>query len=453
MIKIKNGLDIQIAGLPEHRIDKKRQVKKIALLGDDYIGLRPTFFVSVGDVVKIGQPLFECKKNKGINFTSPAAGKVLAINRGINRKFESIEIEVDGKEEEVIYNSFLSKEINSYTDTEVEELLLESGLWTSIKARPFFKIPKRHTRPDAIFISGMDTNPLAIDPEIIIQSYFDDFKNGMLLLKKLSKGDLHLTLKSNSEINDLFTNIKNDIKINYFQGPHPAGNVGTHIHFLNPVSLNKTVWHLGVQDVISIGRIFKYGQLWTERFISLAGPGVISPRYIRTRIGASVSELTSGEIIEGNMRTVSGSVLNGHDTNLPYKNFLGRFHQQITVLKNGGDRRFMGWIIPYLDRISILRMFPSHLFFGKKYNLNTGLNGSHRAIVPIGVYEKVMPLNILATQLLTALVTKDIDKAIKLGVLELVEEDLALCTYVCPGKIDYTVLLREMLEQIEKEEE
>ena len=446
MIKLKKGLDIPINGEPEQAVYDANPVKKVALIGPDYTGMKPDLAVSVGDIVKLGQLLFSDKKNPVIRYTAPGAGKVIEINRGEKRVFLSVVIELQGNEE-IIFQSNTPDKIASLEREIIIRQLLESGLWTALRSRPFETVANPAIAPHSIFITAMDSNPQAPDVEIIVRKRSEEFITGMKIVSKLSNGNLFLCKSKNSDIPT--TQLAN-LKVEEFEGPHPAGNVGTHIHFLDPVSRTKTVWHIAAQDVIAIGHLFLTGWLLTERIVSLAGPSVKKPRLLKTRIGASFNDLLDNELKGSKHRIISGSVIHGHHGKEALA-FLGRYHQQITVIPEGGKRMFFGWLSPGLDLYSVKNIVISKWFHSKKFDFNTDLNGGVRAIVPIGSYEKVMPLDILPTFLLRALAVDDIDEAEKLGCLELAEEDLALCTYVCPSKIEHGENLRRVLTLIEKE--
>jgi Na+-transporting NADH:ubiquinone oxidoreductase subunit A len=293
----------------------------------------------------------------------------------------------------------------------------------------------------------MDTNPLAANPEQIINEKRDDFVNGLTILSRLTAGQVYVCKAQGA---DVLTGNNSRVSSEEFAGVHPAGNAGTHIHHLDPVSATKTVWTIGYQDVIAFGQLFTSGKLPTERVISLAGPQVEQPRLVRTRVGASIDELTAGQLKDGENRVVSGSVFGGRSAAGAYA-FIGRYHQQISVLLEGRDRPLLHYLRAGFNNFSSLSIYISSLFSGKKYDFDTTTNGSERAMVPIGAYERIMPLDILPTQLLRALIVGDTDIGQKLGCLELDEEDLALCTFVCPGKNEYGPILRNNLTRIEKE--
>jgi Na+-transporting NADH:ubiquinone oxidoreductase subunit A len=446
LIKIKKGLNLPIIGEPEQVLSKSNLAQKVALLGDDYVGMRPTMAVKVGDKVKLGQLLFTDKKMAGVKYTSPGAGEIIEVNRGEKRKFLSVVIQLKGSDE-ITFTSYTEEQLENLKRDEVVHQLVESGMWTSLRSRPFSKVANPETTPNSIFITAMDSNPLAPAVDKIVEGNKHNFLNGLKIISKLTDSKIFLCKYPGTEIP--VPEIKN-IQVEEFEGLHPAGNVGTHIHFLDPVGRKKTVWHIDAQDVIAIGTLFTTGKINVERVISLAGPGVSNPRLIRTRIGASVEDITVGELKNGENRIVSGSILSGHTAAGPTA-YLGRYHQQISVLAEGRKRVFFGWVSPGFKLYSFKKILLSSLTPKKKFNFDTALHGGKRAIVPIGSYEKVFPLDMLPTYLLRALAVNDVEEAENLGCLELSEEDLSLCTFVCPSKINHGENLRKTLTLIEKE--
>lgn len=444
MIQIKKGLDLPLSGAPAMQVEAGPQVKHVALLGADYLDMKPTLLVGQGEQVALGQPLFTDKKNPKIIYTAPAAGTVVAINRGERRAFLSLVIEVNDGDARP-FNSVAADQLEGLSAAAVEQLLLESGLWPALRTRPYSKIPAPGSRPAALFVTAIDTNPLAADPQLVVAEKSAEFEAGLKVLRHLSDGNLYLCKSPQAQIT-----APAGVTVREFSGCHPAGLVGTHIHYLERVDQQRTVWHVGYQDVIAIGHLFLTGTLLTERVIALGGPAVISPRLLRTRIGACLSELAAGQLQPGDNRVVSGSVLSGRTAAGP-QDYLGRYHNQVSVLAEDRRRELLGWLLPGFRAFSLKRVFASALLPRRPLSLSTSTHGSPRAMVPIGAFEKVLPLRVKATWLLRSLLTRDTDLAQELGCLELDEEDLALCSFVCPGKMDYGAHLRQTLRQIEEE--
>jgi Na+-transporting NADH:ubiquinone oxidoreductase subunit A len=446
---IKKGLDLPITGGPKQVIDKGNEVKTVAVLGTDYVGMKPTMLVSEGDTVKLGQILFSDKKNPGVNFTAPGAGKIKAINRGAKRALQSVVIELSG-DEQVTFAQYKEADLAGLTEEQVKENLLQSGLWTTLRTRPYGKIPSVDTKPRSIFVTAIDTSPLAADPAVIIKARSNDFTNGLAVIARLTDGKVYVCKKAGA---DIAVGNTPSVQVAEFSGPHPAGLPSTHIHFIDPVNADKVVWHLDYQAVIAIGALFTTGKLNVEKVVSLAGPTVKNPRLVRTRVGANTDDLVKGELEDVENRVISGSALYGHQAS-DWAAYLGCYSNQVSVLLEGRARELFGWIVPGKDKYSALDVYINSRQdrkSGRLFPLTTTKNGSNRAIVPVGVYETVMPLDILATPLLKSLIVGDSDNAQLLGCLELDEEDLALLTFVDPGKHDFGPVLRANLTKIEKE--
>ena len=444
MIKIKKGLDLPIGGAPDMHVEDGPPVSRVALVGNDYQGMKPTLLVAEGDRVVLGQPVFNDKKNPEVVYCAPAAGKVIAINRGERRLFLSLVIDVAGDDEKT-FPVTPASQLDQLTDGEVQQQLIAAGLWPAFRTRPYSKVPVPGTDPAALFITAIDSNPLAADPQVAISEKAAEFEAGLKIVRHLTNGKTYLCKAPGARIP-----APQGITVSEFAGCHPAGLVGTHIHFLEQVNHQRMVWHIGYQDVIAIGHLFLTGRILTERIISLAGPAVANPRLIRTRLGACLSELVDGQLQTETPRVVSGSVLTGHTAEDAH-DFLGRFHNQVSVLEEDCQRQFMGWCMPGFDKFSVKNLFASALLPRRELPLTTSTHGSLRAMVPTGAFEKVMPLNVKATWLLRTLLTLDTDLAQELGCLELDEEDLALCSFVCSGKMNYGYHLRQTLLKIEKE--
>lgn len=444
MITIKKGLDLPITGAPRQQVEEGNPVSTVALIGYDYHGMKPTMLVREGDVVKKGQAVFTDKKNEGVIYTAPAAGVVKAINRGSRRVFQSVVIEVQG-DEKIQFPSFAKADLAGLNGETIASQLVDSGLWTAFRTRPFSKAPAVGSTPAAIFVQAIDTNPLAAEPSLIILQQADAFEAGLTLLTKLTAGRVWLCKAPGAQIPAV-----SGVSVEEFAGVHPAGNPGTHIHFLEPVSVKKTVWTIGYQDVIAMGNLFTTGELDVARVVAIGGPQAKNPRLVRTQVGASLDELLVGELQDGDNRVITGSVFNGRTANDTLA-YLGRFHNQVSVLVEDYERPMLHYMRLGLNNFSILNIFASTFFKAKKFAFTTTTNGSERAMLPIGQFEKVMPLDILPTQLLRALAVGDLDSAEQLGALELDEEDLALCTFACAGKYEYGPILRDNLTRIELE--
>ncbi|MCM7677300.1 Na(+)-translocating NADH-quinone reductase subunit A [Enterobacter hormaechei] len=446
MFRIRKGLDLPISGVPEQHVTTGASIHHVAIVGDDYVGMRPAMLVQEGDRVIKGQALFEDKKNPGVMFTAPASGTVVAIHRGERRVLQSVVIQIEGDEKRE-FARFDAADLATLSHDVVQTQLLESGLWTALRTRPYSKTPVPGTVPAAIFVTAIDTNPLSADPQPLILAERKAFDAGLTVLTRLTPGKVHVCQASGGKLGGY---PQGQVAFNEFAGPHPAGLVGTHIHFLEPVSLTKQVWHLNYQDVIAIGKLFTTGELCAERIIAIGGPQATQPRLVRTLLGADLTALLAGETKEGENRIISGSVLSGRHATGPMA-WLGRFHLQVSVVLEGRDKELFGWVLPGAEKYSVTRTTLGHFLRHKLFNFSTSTNGGERAMVPIGNYERVMPLDILPTVLLRDLLAGDTDGAQALGCLELDEEDLALCTYVCPGKYEYGPVLREVLTRIEQE--
>ncbi len=433
-----------IVGAPTQRIEAGRPVRSVAVIGFDYPTMKPTMAVQVGDRVKLGQILFSDKKSEGVHYTAPGAGVVSAVHRGEKRVLQSVVIDLEG-DDEITFASYSSDQLEGLSSEQVRENLQESGLWTALRTRPFSKVPAVDAVPNSIFVTAIDTHPLAADPAVIIAEQAEAFEAGLKVLGNLAKVFLCKAPDASLPGESLAK-----VQVEAFSGPHPAGLAGTHIHFLDPVSASKSVWTIGYQDVIAVGKLFTSGRLWVERVVALGGPVVENPRLVRTRLGANLDELTAGELQPGANRVVSGSLLGGRTAHGAFA-YLGRYHQQVSCLREGKEREMLHYMRAGVEKHSILNIYISKLMGGKKFAFSTSTNGSPRAMVPVGNYEEVMPLDVLPTQLLRALIVGDTEVAQKLGCLELDEEDLALCTYVCAGKYEYGPILRDNLTRIEKE--
>ncbi len=462
--KIEKGLDLPISGAPIQVVRRHARPQRVAVMADDFPGMRPAMRVKEGESVRRGEVLFEDRKNPGVLFTAPGAGRVIGVNRGARRALQSVVIDLSSAEREAddpgavpdselaSFESYTGQAGSALSREEVVALLVESGEWTALRTRPYSKVPAIDTAPAALFVTAMDTNPLAPLPEVVLDGRAADFDLGLQVLSKLCDGPTYLCVDPISGIDKAVTA---PVQVEHFSGPHPAGTVGLHIHRLCPVNRERVVWHVGYGDVVAIGSLFATGKLDVSRTVSVAGPPVRDPCLVATRRGADVAD-TAGDDVRGEagdeeVRLIAGSALSGKKAAGEAFGFLGRYDRQLTVLREGKERVLMGWLTPGFDAFSIFPIYLSKLFSRKRFDFSTAMNGSPRAMVPIGMYEDVMPLDILPTFLLRSLLVGDVEQAERLGALELDEEDLALCTFVCPGKTNYGPVLRANLEILEKE--
>ncbi|MCL1151287.1 Na(+)-translocating NADH-quinone reductase subunit A [Shewanella ulleungensis] len=450
VITIKRGLDIPIAGEPLQQIDGMPKTTQVALIGEEYVGLKPTMMVKVGDHVNKGQTLFEDKKTPGVRFTAPASGVVSAINRGDRRVLQSVVIDCDT--EQTTTKVLQPQVLSSLSLESVKQGLVDSGLWTAFRTRPFSRVPQLDATPAGIFVTAIDTNPLAADPRVVIATQVAAFEAGLYVLSILTSGKVYLCQdEGESLIKQANEYDLSEISVQHFNGVHPAGLVGTHIHYLLPASIERQVWHLGYQDVIAFGKLFLTGELYTDRIVALGGPTVLKPRLVRTQLGAKLSEWVNGEIDQRQSRIVSGSLLSGHTAAGVY-DYLGRFHNQVSVLTENDRQEVLPWVRHDSNKFSLTGIMMSGFSRSKKlFDFTTHAGGSPRAMMAFGQLDHVMPLDILPILLVRDLVVRDTDEAQLLGALELDEEDLALCTFVCPGKYDFGKELRACLDIIERE--
>lgn len=464
--RFRRGLTLPIAGAPEQVLGDAAAPGNVAVSAADYPGMKPAMHVGPGDAVQRGQLLFEDRKQPGVRFTSPATGTVTGVNRGAKRALISVVVRVDPSDQTgssgagVGFAGYTGRHPSALSRAEVQALLVESGDWVALRARPFGRTAAVDSVPKSIFVNAMNTEPFAPAADRIVEGRAGDLERGLAALARLTDGPVYLC-RAPGTIAGVETS--EPVRVEEFAGPHPAGAAGLHIHTLDPVDRNKLVWQIGLQDTLAIGRLFATGEPDVQRIVALAGPQVARPRLLRTRLGAALADLTHGEIgtgaeavPDGAVRVISGSPLSGR-TAIGEKapadlhGYLGRFHDTVTVLEDDRERHFLGWLTPGFGAFSRARAFASSLLPRKSFAMTTTTYGSPRAIVPIGLYESVFPWDLQPTFLLKSLVAGDIERAEELGCLELLEEDLSLCTFVCPGKTEYGPYLRDALELIEKE--
>jgi len=440
VIKIRRGLNIKLQGKAEKIIIKTKTPEFVAVKPVDFHGIQPKLAVSENDTVKGGSVLFTDKNNPEIKFTSPVSGSIKAINRGERRAILEIVISPDesnGKEE------FVKADPASITSEEIISNLLNSGLWPVIRQRPYNIIANPTDTPKAIFISAFDTAPLAPDYEYILKDSGRDFQTGINALIKLTSGKVHLNVENDIRQLSVFHTIKG-VQLNKFKGPHPAGNVGTQIHYIDPINKGEKVWFINPQDVVAIGRLFDTGHYDASHYYALAGSEVLNPRYFKSIKGACVYSIATGNVKEGDIRYISGNPLSGNQVSS--RGFMGFYDSQLTLLPEGNRREFFGWLAPGFEKFSLSGSFPSWLAPDKEYRIDTNLHGGRRALMITGKFEKVFPFDILPMQLIKAAIIQDIDQMERLGIYEVVEEDFALCEFVDTSKTDIQAIIRKGLD-------
>lgn len=407
--RVARGLSVPLGGAPEQVIHEAATTSSVALVFDDYIGLRPELLVEAGDRVRAGHPLLRSRTRPDMLLTAPGSGRVSSIERGSRRALRALVIELDGAAP-VEFERTERGELPRLEPETARRRLLESGLWTALRERPYGSLADPHSRPRAVFVTAIDTDPLAADPAVVLADHADDFADGLQVLMRLCRVPLYLCRAAGSAVpgGDL-----EGVTVAEFSGPHPAGLPGTHMQRIAPVGRGFVHWYVGYQDVAAIGRLFTGGVLHLERVIALAGSQVARPRLVRTRLGANIDDLLREELLPGACRAISGSALSGREA-AGWGRHLGRHHRAITVLAAR----------------------------------DTALHGRGGPQLPVEAFERVGPQGMLITPLLRALMLRDLEASEALGCLELVEEDLALCSYVCPGKHDYGFHLRSVLDEL-----
>lgn len=443
-IKLRKGFDIKMQGAAEHIFFQNPMPETVALKPTDFVGMTAKMVVKEGDKVLAGDPLFIDKFHPEIQFASPVSGVVTAVNRGERRALLNVVVKPDA---EIEYKKFENGSLDSMSREQVIAAMLNAGVWPFVKQRPYDVIANPNDKPKSIHISAFDSAPLAPDYTFALEESAADFQVGINALKKLTDGAVNLNIYKEERAKTTFTQVTG-VEQNFFQGPHPAGNVGVQIHHIDPINKGDVVWVVNPQDVIIIGRLFSKGIFDARVVVALTGQ-VKKPLYYKTILGASIKSFLEKEAINDDMRVISGNVLTG--TKLGKDDYIGFYDSQVTVIEEGNKPTFMGWLAPGFGKYSFSRAFFSWLQPNKKYTLNTNYNGGARAFVFTGIYEQVLPMDIYPMQLLKAIITEDIDKMEQLGIYEVVPEDFALCEFVCPSKIEIQSILRQGLDTIRKE--
>lgn len=443
---IRKGKDIRLAGAAKKEIVSLALPGRVGVQPIDFRGIKPRLVVKEGDAVKVGSPIFTDKTEESVRVVSPVSGRIATIVRGEKRALLSIIIESDNKQDKEVFDIVSSSNISNLSKDDIVKNLLNGGLWPVIRQRPFSKVANPKHSPKSIFVRGMSTDPLAPDVDFLLDGKKSEFQAGLDILSKLTKGGLHLCLHEKSKAPAL-VDAKN-VTIHRFNGSHPTGNVGTHIHYIDPIKKGDIVWYVEAVDVARIGELFLKGTYPAERIIAITGEGAKNKIYVKTIEGAPVSLISQGSTLAG-MRCISGSILSGK--NVGAEGFVGFYDRQITILPEGGKREFLGWMDPGFKKYTFSHTFMSSFFPQKEASLTTDENGSHRAIVLNHVYDSLNTLDVLTYFLLKAILIGDIEEAEKLGILECDAEDFALCTFACPSKVDVAAIIKEGLDVVEQE--
>ena len=444
-VRLKKGLDIKLKGGANKVLAGEVVAEIYGVKPVDFPGLTPKLNVREGDKVLAGSPIFHDKLRPEILFTSPVSGEILYINRGDRRKLLEIVIQKSGDES----IDFGKADPAGLSREKIREALLKSGLWPTIRQRPYNVVAHSNDVPSAIFISGFDTAPLAPDYNFVIDNSSEaSFRKGITALGKLTDGKINLILNGKGDSSEILKKASG-VEISYISGPHPAGNVGVQIHHIRPINKGDKVWTVNLQDVLAIGRLFEEGVYRNDRIIALTGSEVLNAQYYKIRYGASVSSVVSDNVKSGNLRYISGNVLTG--TRIEADGFLGFYDSQVTVIPEGDYFEFFGWMMPGLDKFSFSKTFASSLIPRKSYSLDTNFHGGERAFVMTGMYEKVLPMDIYPMQLLKAILAEDIEMMENLGIYEIAEEDFALCEYICPSKIEIQSIVRKGIDLMIRE--
>lgn len=445
-IKLRKGLDIRLKGDPEKKIIPLAIAEVYAIQPPDFLGVVPKLLVKEGDEVKSGTPLFFDKGNPDVMFVAPVSGEVTAIERGEKRRIMAIKILAD---KEITYEQFDSVAPDKFSQPELIKHMLAAGVWPFIRQRPFGTIADPAKQPKAIFISCFDSAPLAPDYNFIMPGNDVDFKTGLDVLQRLTTGKVHLNLRAHRTNAAIFIYAKG-VTINKFSGPHPAGNVGVQIHHINPLNKGEIVWYVQPQDVTIIGRLFNEGRFNAEKIIALAGSRLAHPQYCKAIVGSPVKHMLKEAGLQGDdNRIISGNILSGR--RITTDGFVDFYDSQLTVIPEGNQQEFMGWLMPGFNKFSTSRTFFSWLNPSKQYDIDTNMHGEERPFVITGEYEKVLPMDIYPVQLLKSILVEDIDLMEKLGIYEVVEEDFALCEFVCTSKVRSQHIIRKGLNMIRKE--
>ncbi len=444
-IRLKKGLNINLVGEANKVYSTIKPSEKYGVKPTDFHGLTPKMHVKVGDKVKAGSVLFYDKYLEQVKYCSPVSGEVVAIDRGAKRRILEVVVKADTEQQ---YEQFPKLDAADLSRGQIIDAMLKAGVWPFVRQKPYDIVANPTVTPKAIFISAFNSAPLAIDNDFALYGMEELFQKGLDFIIKLTEGKTHLNIDGNTNSSNVFSQAKN-VEINKISGPHPAGNVGVQIHHIDPINKGDVIWYLEPQDVITIARLFIEGKYDVSRIIAVAGPQVIKPRYYRSVLGARVNNLLDNNVKEGENRIISGDVLTG--TRIESNDSMGFYDTMITIIEEGKNSEFLGWILPGFKKFSASRAFSSWLLPSRKYSLNANMHGEERAYVVTGQYEKVFPMNIYPHQLVKAIMMEDIDLMEHLGIYEVSAEDFALCEFVCTSKTEVQSVVKYGLDLVRKE--
>ncbi|MBS9522571.1 Na(+)-translocating NADH-quinone reductase subunit A [Litoribacter ruber] len=449
LIKLKKGFDIKLAGKADKQLANFQPAQTFAIKPTDFIGMqRPKVIVNEGDTVKAGTPILFDKKLDRVQYVSPVSGEIVEIKRGEKRRLLEIKIKADQTFEFEQFTKYSDSDLKSLKREDVVNHMAMTGVWPQLIQRPFGVVANPEDEPKAIFISGFDTHPLAPDYGFLLKGQEKYFQVGINVLKKLTPGVVHLNLEDGAEVPSVYNNVQN-VQINKFSGPHPAGNVGVQIHHINPINKGDVAWTVNPYGVVQIGKLFMDGVYDASKIVAITGSHLTKPAYAKTYIGACVDKFLAGNTKEGKFRVVSGNVLTGQRINSD--GYVGYYDNQITVLPEGDEYEFLGWMKPTSARLSYHRALGLFSFLkpNQEFVLDTNMRGEERAFVQTGVFENVTPMDIYPVYLLKAIMAEDYDEMEELGIYELIEEDLALCEFVDVSKHPVQEILRKGIELIQ----
>ncbi|UCS95322.1 Na(+)-translocating NADH-quinone reductase subunit A [Echinicola marina] len=445
LVKLKKGFDIKLAGKAEKQIEAFQPAQTFAIKPTDFVGMqRPKVLIKEGDTVKAGTPILFDKKLEKVLYAAPVSGEIVEIKRGEKRKLLEIRIMADKEVSYETFDKFSDSDLKSLSKEQATAQMLKGGVWPQIIQRPFGIVANPDEEPKAIYISGFDSHPLAPDYGVLLKGQEKFFQAGISILQKLTSGQVHLNLDAQSEVSPAYAGVQG-VQVNKFEGPHPAGNVGVQIHHIDPINKGDLVWTVNPYGVVQIGKLFLDGILDASKLVAITGSEVNKAAYVKTYTGANVSTFVRGNLKSEHVRVISGNVLTGEK--IASDGYVGYYHHHITVIPEGDYEEFLGWIKPTTSKLSFSKALGLFSFLNKgEFKVDTNTHGEERPFVVSGVFEKVLPMDILPTYLFKAIISEDFDEMEELGLYEIIEEDVALCEFVDPSKNDLQEIVRNGIE-------